>query len=84
LRQDAIQNELEELEQETLNERLAEADHVPVHMPPVADKPLTSEFSNECMWTFEMTLNAARQPVTVAEDDEEEQLRQLQASLAMG
>lgn len=64
--EDDIQNELEELEQETLNERLAEADHVPVHTPPVADKTLTTQ-----------------RPITVAEDDEEEQLRQLQASLAM-
>ncbi|KAF8627204.1 hypothetical protein AX15_004520 [Amanita polypyramis BW_CC] len=59
-----ISKELEEMEQETLNERLAEADHVPVHIPPGAQK-------------------ITPVPQAVLEDDEEEQLKQLQASLAM-
>ncbi|KAK2466172.1 hypothetical protein APHAL10511_001814 [Amanita phalloides] len=61
---DIIKDELEQLEQDTLNERLAEADHVPVHIPSGAQKAISA-------------------PQAVLEDDEEEQLRQLQASLAM-
>jgi len=62
--EDDIQQELEELEQETLNERLAEADHVPIHVPSGAQKTTIA-------------------PKAVMEDDEEAQLRELQASLAM-
>lgn len=62
LDEDELKAELEELEQETLNERLSEADHVPVHLPPTATK------------------QKDKQPVL---DDEEAQLRELQAALAM-
>ncbi|KAJ2931580.1 hypothetical protein H1R20_g5433, partial [Candolleomyces eurysporus] len=62
LDEDELKAELEELEQETLNERLSEADHVPVHLPPSATK------------------QKDKQPVL---DDEEAQLRELQAALAM-
>ncbi|KAF8639796.1 hypothetical protein AX17_001055 [Amanita inopinata Kibby_2008] len=63
--EDELKAELEELEQEELNERLAEADHVPAHIPSGAQKTTTA-------------------PRTVAvEDDEEAQLRELQASLSM-
>ncbi|RXW25281.1 hypothetical protein EST38_g567 [Candolleomyces aberdarensis] len=62
LDEDELKAELEELEQETLNERLSEADHVPVHLPPSATK------------------QKEKQPVL---DDEEAQLRELQAALAM-
>jgi len=58
--------ELEELQQDVLNERLAEADHVPVHLPPgskVGEKSTA--------------------PALVTQDDEEEQLKELQAALAM-
>ncbi|KAF9452503.1 Snf7-domain-containing protein [Macrolepiota fuliginosa MF-IS2] len=58
--------ELGQLEEDVLNERLAGADHVPVHVPPGATKA-----------------PEARQPVAVAEDDEEAQLRELQAQLAL-
>jgi charged multivesicular body protein 4 len=63
LDEDELKDELAELEQETLNERLAGAEHVPVHTP----------------------AGAVKQPPTkVAEEDEEEaELRALQASLAM-
>ncbi|KAF5363301.1 hypothetical protein D9756_000673 [Leucocoprinus leucothites] len=57
--------ELNGLEEEVLNERLAGANHVPVHIPPNANKA-----------------PEARQPVAV-EDDEEAQLRELQAQLAL-
>lgn len=62
LDEDALKAELEELEQETLNERLSEADHAPVHLPPTATK------------------QKDKQPVL---DDEEAQLKELQAALAM-
>lgn len=56
--------ELNGLEEEVLNERLAGADHVPLHIP--ANVP-----------------TGARQPMAAVEDDEETQLRELQAHLAM-
>jgi len=63
---DELKAELEELEQEQLDERLAGAEHVPVH---ALAGPSRTE---------------VRSPVAVAqEDDEEAQLRELQASLAI-
>ncbi|KAG6337351.1 hypothetical protein ID866_1724 [Astraeus odoratus] len=63
--EDDLKRELEELEQEHLDERLAGAERVPVHIPPGARREEPS-----------------RTRVAV-EEDEEEQLKQLQASLAM-
>ncbi|KAK7470708.1 ESCRT-III subunit protein snf7 [Stygiomarasmius scandens] len=60
LDEDELKAELDELEQDELNERLAGAEPVPLQQPPRAEP--------------------SRQQV---EDDEEEELRQLQASLAM-
>jgi charged multivesicular body protein 4 len=60
--EDQLREELAELEQEQLDERLAGAEHVPVHIPSGARE--------------------APKPVAV-EDDEEAQLRELQASLAI-
>ncbi|EAU84744.1 vacuolar-sorting protein SNF7 [Coprinopsis cinerea okayama7 len=62
LDEDELKAELEELEEEELNMRLSEADHVPVHLPPSAQVK-------------------DKQPAL--EDDEEAQLRELQAALAM-
>ncbi|KAG8218707.1 Snf7-domain-containing protein [Butyriboletus roseoflavus] len=60
--EDALREELAELEQEQLDERLAGAEHVPVHIPS----------------------GAREAPKQIAvEDDEETQLKELQASLAM-
>ncbi|KAF8913852.1 Snf7-domain-containing protein [Gymnopilus junonius] len=67
--EDELNAELEELQQEELNNRLSEADHVPVHLPP------TSRVAED---SFAET----RTPVAV-EDDEEAQLKELQAALAM-
>lgn len=64
---DDLRRELEELEQEELNERLNQADHVPVHQPPSAKK----------------VEEATRTTKTAIEDDEEAQLKALQAELAM-
>ncbi|KAG6378787.1 Snf7-domain-containing protein [Boletus reticuloceps] len=57
-----LREELAELEQAQLDERLAAAEHVPVHIPSGARE--------------------APKPIAV-EDDEEAQLRELQAALAM-
>ncbi|KAH7908493.1 vacuolar-sorting protein SNF7 [Hygrophoropsis aurantiaca] len=62
LDEDDLKQELADLEQEQLDERLAGADHVPVHIPPGA--------------------HSVARPIAV-EDDEETQLRELQAALAM-
>lgn len=59
-----LKNELAELEQEELNERLAGAEHVPVHHP-----------------AGPSIVESPRQ--RTAEEDEEADLRQLQAELAM-
>ncbi|KAG1755753.1 Snf7-domain-containing protein [Suillus lakei] len=56
--------ELAELEQETLDERLAGAEHVPLHIPAGARR-------------------VEERPKVAVEDDEEAQLRELQAALAM-
>ncbi|KAG6860998.1 hypothetical protein C0995_005018 [Termitomyces sp. Mi166 len=61
--EDELKQELEELEQDSLNERLSGAEHAPVHLP-------------------EGVKEGSRQPVAV-EDDEEAQLKELQAALAM-
>lgn len=66
-RQDELKDELEELEQAELNERLVGAEHVPVHTPAVAGP---SRVNGE-----------ATRPQTVDDDDAE--LRALQAELAM-
>jgi len=64
---DELKRELEELEQDELNERLNQADHVPVHQPPSAKK----------------VEETSRTTKIAVEDDEEAQLRALQAELAM-
>jgi len=63
LDEEELKQELEDLQQDELNERLNQADHVPVHQPPTARKQ-----------------DAVRSPV---EDDEEAQIKALQAELAM-
>jgi charged multivesicular body protein 4 len=76
-----LKRELEELEQDELNERLSGAERVPVHMPPGAR---TEGLSHPCSLNFtpDYGLTGNRAPVAV-EDDEEAQLRELQAALAM-
>ncbi|KIM68583.1 hypothetical protein SCLCIDRAFT_1208777 [Scleroderma citrinum Foug A] len=65
LDEDELKLELEQMEQEVLDERLAGADHVPAHIPASARK------------------EESRAAVPAVEDDEEAQLRELQAALAM-
>jgi len=64
-----LKNELAELEQEELNDRLMGADRVPVHTPAVTAGP--------------STVSAGRSKVEDEEDAEERELRELQAALAM-
>ncbi|WFD41500.1 ESCRT-III subunit protein snf7 [Malassezia psittaci] len=72
LDEDELRDELQELEQEELSERLVGADAVPAHKPPtsmvssITDTPTTSQ-----------------RPPARRETDEEEELRALQAELAM-
>jgi len=65
--EDDLAAELEELQESELNSRLNEADHVPVHLPPGSIRAPVTE---------------TRTPLAV-EDDEEAQLKELQAALAM-
>jgi charged multivesicular body protein 4A/B len=80
---DELKQELEDLQQDELNERLNQADHVPVHQPPTAKKEgkfaVVTPYS--CVYLVsDENLLAVRSPV---EDDEEAQLKALQAELAM-
>lgn len=68
--QDELKNELEELEQEELNDRLVGADSVPVHTPQAIHSTLT-------------TVAAAPSRKQAVEDDDDAELRALQAELAM-
>ncbi|WWC68654.1 vacuolar-sorting protein SNF7 [Kwoniella pini CBS 10737] len=68
LDEDDLKDELEALEQEQLDDRLAGADRVPSHIP-------TSPIGQ--------TAGPSRVAAQAEEDDEEAQLRQLQAELAM-
>ncbi|KAJ8593300.1 Snf7-domain-containing protein [Rhizopogon salebrosus TDB-379] len=63
--EDELKAELADLEQETLDERLAGADHVPLHIPPGARRV------------------EERRKISHMEDEEEAQLKELQAALAM-
>ncbi|QRW00839.1 vacuolar-sorting protein SNF7 [Ceratobasidium sp. AG-Ba] len=67
--EDELKNELAELEQEELNDRLMGADRVPVHTPSV---PASSN-----------TVTAGRSKEEEEEDAEARELRELQAALAM-
>ena len=78
--QDELRAELEELEQGVLDERLAGADHVPVHIPPGARK----EEIRECIIVLFSDIVHSFCPGTAsAVEDEDAQLRELQAALAM-
>ena len=68
--QDELKNELEELEQEELNDRLVGADSVPVHTPQAIHSTPTS-------------VAAAPSRKQAVEDDDDAELRALQAELAM-
>ena len=80
---DELKQQLEDLQQDELNDRLNQADHVPVHQPPTAKKegmfPVVTPYS--CVYLVsDENLLAVRSPV---EDDEDAQLKALQAELAM-
>lgn len=70
--EDELTNELEELEQDELNERLVGADSVPLHTPAVATSAGPSRISN-----------GPERKQAVVEDDDDAELRALQAELAM-
>lgn len=65
--QDELKNELEELEQAELNERLVGADHVPIHTPAMAGPSRVNGIAHQAQ----------------AVDDDDAELRALQAELAM-
>lgn len=80
--QDSLQQELADLEQDELNDRLM-GDHVPVHHPAgpsrIEDSALLFLIAHPCQRTHRLT-HADRHAV---EDDEDAQLKELQAALAM-
>ncbi|KAE8244862.1 hypothetical protein A4X13_0g6200 [Tilletia indica] len=77
LDEDALKDELEQLEQEELNERLVGADHVPLHTPSIAAGP------SRVAAPAAAAASSSSQSRRVEEDDDEAELRALQAELAM-
>ncbi|KAL0949770.1 hypothetical protein HGRIS_009809 [Hohenbuehelia grisea] len=81
-----LKAELEELEQDQLNERLMGAEHVPVHQPGGVNRIEERQSFPSACWLFHpihyFCISIAKTR-TAVEDDEDAQLRELQASLAM-
>ncbi|CAD6984098.1 unnamed protein product [Tilletia controversa] len=73
LDEDALKDELEQLEQDELNERLVGADHVPLHTPLTPARVAVGPSA----------VASSSQGRRVEEDDDEAELRALQAELAM-
>ncbi|KAF9569058.1 hypothetical protein CPC08DRAFT_702175 [Agrocybe pediades] len=69
------------MQQDVLNERLSSADHAPVHLPPGATAPI-SELRHLWVPFCTLTLFTGSKPAAVV-DDEEEELKKLQAEMAM-
>jgi charged multivesicular body protein 4 len=87
---DELKAELEQLQEDVLNERLAEADHAPVHLPPgsrVEDSKhfLYTFFKKYLSFSIRSIRTESRTPAAAVaqEDDEDAQLKELQAALAM-
>lgn len=72
-----------ELEQDELNERLAGADHVPIHHPAGASRQEESAYPFPACSDFGTHVFIQSEAKQVEEDDEEAQLKELQAALAM-
>jgi len=71
--------ELAQIQEDSLNERLAAADHVPVHLPPGSRVE-----DSECLWSgIRTSTDVVAEAPVAQEDDEEAQLKELQAALAM-
>jgi charged multivesicular body protein 4 len=82
---ESLKAELEELEQDQLNERLSGADHVPIHLPAgarVEGVCFIPQHRSSLPDILPCPATETRQPVAV-EDDEDVQLKELQAALAM-
>lgn len=81
-----MKDELAQLEQEVLDEKLAGASHVPVHTPAgpsrVAGMLTLCTRDRYAPLTHALFFPTERRQAA-AEDDEEAQLRELQASLAL-
>jgi charged multivesicular body protein 4 len=83
--QDALKEDLAALEQEVLDEKLAGASHVPVHTPAGPSRvagtfPILPHVTATQLYLCNVS---TEQRQAAAEDDEEAQLRELQAALAM-
>lgn len=78
--QDELKAELEALEQEELDDRLAGAERAPIHAP---TSPVGVTSGRERMSPVIMMTDLEGVAQRAEEDDEEAQLRQLQAELAM-
>ena len=81
--QEELKRELADLEQDELNERLAGADHVPVHHPAGPSRVQESAYNCHVCGTVTDTRDMSTGRQIEEEDDEDVQLRELQAALAM-
>lgn len=77
-----LKKELEELEQDELNERLSGAERAPIHMP-AGSRVEGLLYLSLSMYTSDAGLFVGNRSHVAVEDDDEAQLRELQASLAM-
>lgn len=84
--QEELKNELEELEQEQLNDRLMGAERAPVHALPATHAERRERESCALCLSEPQLSSSSYSPEAKQieeEDDEEAQLRQLQAEMAM-
>lgn len=80
--QDDLKAALDELEQEQLDNMLAGATHAPIHNPDGPSR-ISGKLRTSQLMTTNLTCAFTAPPAAVKEDDEDAELRQLQAELAM-
>lgn len=81
--EDELNDELEQLEQDELNNRLLGAERAPMHSPAAAQTHAQPAQASTSGHIPPASLNAVPPHSQAQEDDEDEELRQLQAQLAM-
>jgi charged multivesicular body protein 4 len=81
--QDELKAELEALEQEELDDRLAGAERAPIHAPTSPVGVTSGRERMPALFSLEIIADQEGVAQRAEEDDEEAQLRQLQAELAM-
>jgi charged multivesicular body protein 4 len=84
--EDELEDELEQMQQEQLDEQMTKTGTVPVSdtvhkLPAAANGP--RKYTNQARLAFQGLMTCIVKGKAVEEDDEEEELRKLQAEMAM-